>query len=129
VFDYHDLLPHAEWGTHAGLLTRYGDVRPLVDAVDDRFVIMGHGEEVALSFDASVLRELTAGWTRTFFFYANGFEKGYELATPSADTVGPLPFQAMGSYPYDPSRAPAGTAAIEYQDEWSTRPPFLRRAP
>ena len=125
-FDYQDIQPTAEWGTHAGLLTRYGNVGDLLESIDDRLVIMGHGEEVALEFDAARLPPLRNGWTRTWFFYANGFEKGYEITSAHAETVGPLPFQGMSAFPYDPARAPADPSYLEYQMEWNTRPPFLR---
>lgn len=126
VFDYHDVLPQADWGTHAGLLTRYGDVRPLLSAVDDQLVVMGHGEEVALEFDAGQQPPPTPGWQRTYFFYANGFEKGYEITSAHADTVGPLPFQGMSALPLAADAAPRGLPYLEYLLEWNTRPPFLR---
>ena len=40
------------WNQHPGLYTRYGDVPRLVDAVDDRFVILGAGDALTLRFDA-----------------------------------------------------------------------------
>ena len=126
VFDYEDPQPEADWGTHAGWLTRYGDVRPLVVAVDSRFVVMGHGEEVALTFDGASLPPLGEGWRRTFFFYANGFEKGYELHSAHAETVDPLPYQGMPGYPHDESRAPRDTDYERYLFDWNSRPAFLR---
>jgi Flp pilus assembly protein TadD len=126
VFDYQEIEPEADWGTHAGLLTRYGDVRPLVAAPDSHVVVMGHGEELALEFDASAQSPLRAGWQRTYFFYGNGFEKGYEISSAHADTVGPLPFQGMRAFPFSASEAPDDPAYVEYQMEWNTRPPFLR---
>jgi Flp pilus assembly protein TadD len=129
IFDYHDVLPEADWGTHAGLLTRYGDVRALLVAPDNRMVVMGHGEEVALQFDASRLTPVRGGWQRTYFFYANGFEKGYEITSAHADTVGPLPFQGMPAFPFAAEAAPRDLRYLEYQDDWNTRPPFLRVTP
>lgn len=126
VFDYQRLEPEADWGTHAGWLTRYGDVRALLDAADDRMVVMGHGEEVALRFDGRSLRPLRPGWTRTWFFYANGFEKGYEITSAHAETVDPLPFQGMPGFPFDPTGAPVDPAYLQYQFDWNTRPAFLR---
>ncbi len=100
IFDYHDPLPQADWGTHAGLLTRYGDVRALLAAPDNHLVVMGHGEEIALEFDGHQQAPPPDGWQRTYFFYANGFEKGYEITSAHADTVGPLPFQGMPAFPF-----------------------------
>ena len=42
----------AMWDPTPGLYTRYGEVGELLDAVDDRFVIMGAGDEARLRFDA-----------------------------------------------------------------------------
>ena len=125
-FDYTRVLQHADWGTHAGFLTRYGDVLTLLSSRDDRFVVMEHGEEVALSFDAGRLPPLAPGWKRTFFFYSDGFEKGFELHSAQAETVEGLPFHAMESYPYDPQTGPREEAYWRYLIEWNTRPSYIR---
>jgi hypothetical protein len=126
VFDYTQIEPYSEWGTHEGMLTRYGDVRSLLEKTDDQFVVMEHGEEVAVSFDAKPLPWLPQGWKRTFFFYSNGFEKGYELHSACSQTVDPLPFQEMGSYPNNRIRDLSDVAYWEYLLEWNTRPSFIR---
>ncbi len=101
-----------DYANVVGYYTKYGDVRPLLDAADDRFVIMCHGDEVSLEFDAEQLSELPEGWKRDFIFAAKGF---YKMARPGrayAYSVDPLPFYGMrddmsangvGYYPYDPS--------------------------
>ena len=127
VFDYTHIDPNSEWGTHEGMLTRYGDVRPLLNRADDQFVVMEHGEEVALSFDGHQLPPLPSGWRRTFFLYSNGFEKGYEIYSAKSQTVDPLPFQGVDNYPNDRVRELTDAAYWEYLLEWNTRPSFLRR--
>ena len=52
-----------------GRYTREGDVRELLVATDDRFVIARSGDQIALSFDAASLPALPEGWTRTFLLY------------------------------------------------------------
>src|SRR5438093_6822428 len=52
AFDYGQIEAESEWSRRDGLFTRFGDVTPLLLGVDDRFVVMGLGLEVALYFDA-----------------------------------------------------------------------------
>ncbi len=84
----------------AGSYTRYGDVLPLVSGFDDRLAIFGSGDEVALDFDPTKLPALPKGWTRDYFFVANGYEKDMDFYAYRGDQVDPLPFRAMGTYPY-----------------------------
>ena len=110
------------------MLTRYGDVKPLVEKVDDRFVVMEHGEEVVLSFDARPLPPLQEGWKRTYFLYSDGYEKGHEIHSATATTVDPMPFHEMEGYPYPGRTASLNTPMHwEYLLEWNTRPSFMRR--
>jgi Flp pilus assembly protein TadD len=127
IFDYSQIDQQSDWGTHAGMLTRYGEVKPLLRESDDQFVVMEHGEEVALSFDASRLPELRPGWKRTFLFYSDGFTKGYELYSGNSETVEPLPFHAMESYWLPGLAYPSDETHREYLLEWNTRPSFIRR--
>jgi tetratricopeptide (TPR) repeat protein len=83
-----------------GTYTRYGDVRPLLSSFDDRFVVFGSGDEVALDFDPSKLPPLLRGWSRDYFFVANGYEKDMDFYAAQGETVDPLPFRGMGTYPY-----------------------------
>ncbi|PYX15714.1 MAG: hypothetical protein DMG87_18090 [Acidobacteria bacterium] len=83
-----------------GAYTRYGDVRPLLSSFDDRFVVFGSGDEVALDFDPSRLPPLPKGWVRDYFFVANGYEKDMDFYAAQGDVVEPLPFRGMGTYPY-----------------------------
>lgn len=127
TYDYGRIDQQADWGTHAGMLTRYGDALPLLARGDDQFVVMGHGEEVALSFDASRLPGLPAGWKRDYLFYSLGYEKSYELHSAESQSVAPLPFRAMKSYPYDKLSYPNDEDHLRYLFEWNTRPGFMRR--
>lgn len=124
VFDYDQIGQEAEWSTHSGMLTRYGDVRSLLRSSDDHFAIMGHGDEIALSFEASHLPPLPAGCRRTFLFYSRGFEKGYSALTA---TVEPLPFEGMKFTPLAPAASLHATRRSSYHYEWNTRPSWQRR--
>jgi len=117
----------------AGNYTRYGDVRELLRAADDRFVVFGSGEGVRLEFDPRRLPPLPAGWTRDYFFFADGFEKDMDFYAAHAFTVEPLPHHTLLPYPYPPAaQYPDDPAHLFYELEYNTRqrsgrlPPSLR---
>ncbi|HET7346396.1 MAG TPA: hypothetical protein VFJ10_03655, partial [Acidobacteriaceae bacterium] len=71
---------------------------------------------------ANALPPLPSGWTRDYFFYANGFVKDMDYWESSPFTVGPMPFQAMSTYPYPAGEHyPAGAASDAYWLKWNTR--------
>ncbi|MDX1579004.1 MAG: hypothetical protein R3266_10980, partial [Gemmatimonadota bacterium] len=71
-------------------------VLELLREPDDRYVIFGPGDEIAVSFPA--LPPPPAGSTRTFFLYSDGFLKDADLNTRLGDRVGPLPRHGQISY-------------------------------
>ncbi len=105
----------------AGAYTRYGDVRPLLDSVDDKFVVFGSGDEVALDFDPAKLPGLQRGWVRDYFFVANGYEKDMDFYAYRGDTVDPLPFRGMRTYPYPGQSFPSDSEHLNYLLEYNTR--------
>jgi hypothetical protein len=105
----------------AGAYTRYGDVRPLLGAVDDKFVVFGSGDEVALDFDPAKLPTLPRGWVRDYFFVANGYEKDMDFYAYRGDTVDPLPFRDMRTYPYPGQSFPSDAEHLNYLLEYNTR--------
>src|SRR5580698_8926275 len=108
--------------THpTGNYTRYGDVLPLVRDFDDRLVVFGSGEEVALDFDPANLPALPSGWTRDYFFLANGYEKDMDFYSYDWTHVDPLPFRDMGTYPYPGKSFPLDDAHLNYLLEYNTR--------
>jgi tetratricopeptide (TPR) repeat protein len=105
----------------AGAYTRYGDVRPLLDSIDDKFVVFGSGDEVALDFDPAKLPALPRGWVRDYFFVANGYEKDMDFYAYRSDTVDPLPFRDMRTYPYPGRSFPTDAEHLNYLLEYNTR--------
>ncbi len=105
----------------AGAYTRYGDVRPLLDSIDDKFVVFGSGDEVALDFDPASLPALPHGWVRDYFFIANGYEKDMDFYAYRGDTVDPLPFRDMETYPYPDKSFPSDAEHLNYLLEYNTR--------
>jgi hypothetical protein len=117
LYDYHR-LENVALTRQSGLLTRLGDVTELLRGRDDRFVILGPGDEVAVRFDASKLPDLPAGWTRSFVLKTEGYVKACGPLVMTGGSVEPLPFRAMSRFPY-----PAGESHpdAEYRKRWNTR--------
>ena len=105
-----------------GSYTHFGDVTPLLESVDDRFVVFGSGEEIAAEFDAEKLPALPAHWKRDYFFYANGFVKDMDWWDASPFTVAQMPFHGMSTYPYPASENyPDDAASLDYRLNWNDR--------
>jgi hypothetical protein len=106
----------------AGTYTRYGDVLPLLTALDDKLVVFGSGDEVSLAFDPAHLPALPQGWVRDYFFAANGYEKDMDFYAAEGNFVAPLPFLRMGDYPYPPGKSfPFDDEHVNYLLEYNTR--------
>jgi tetratricopeptide (TPR) repeat protein len=105
----------------AGAYTRYGDVLPLLRSIDDKFVVFGSGDEVALDFDPAKLPVLPRGWVRDYFFVANGYEKDMDFYAYHGETVDPLPFRKMETYPYPGKLFPSDAEHMNYLLEYNTR--------
>ena len=58
-FDY-GKSGEAPWLPIQGFLTRFGDVLPLLTGVDDRYVVMGPGDEATVDFGRRA--PSTRGW-------------------------------------------------------------------
>jgi tetratricopeptide (TPR) repeat protein len=121
-FIYEDVSRTGPFGRQAGQYTATGNVLPLLTHGDDRFAIFGSGDDVALEFDPSSLPPLPAGWSRDYFFYADGYAKDMDFYSAYSDTVEPLPFHAMGQYPYGTAlRYPDSVSYLAYRLGFNTR--------
>jgi hypothetical protein len=81
----------APWKTHRGEYTRLGDVLDLLRAVDDRYVVLSHGEAINAEFPAQGLPPLPAGWTRDWLLHVDGFGKDMDIHSEHPDNLEPLP--------------------------------------
>ena len=123
AFDYSEVSPTSMWNPTHGLYTRYGDVRALLEEVDDRFVIMGSGDEIRLRFAVSTLPGLPRCWARDFLLFVDGWAKDADLNTAFSQTVEPLPFHVMSQYPYPAGeRYPDDEDHRRYRALYNTRP-------
>ena len=122
LFDYQKVTTDAQWRDLAGYYTRYGDVNPLLQEVDDMYVILNAGDEITVEFDASRLPVLKPGWVRDFILYSDGWDKDGDINTLTSQTVEPLPFHGMSAYPYpDTEHYPDDPAYRRYRLEYNTR--------
>jgi Tfp pilus assembly protein PilF len=85
------------WRDLEGFHTRFGDVRELLQKVDDRYVIMNAGDELGLTFAESVAPP-PAGWVRDFILVGDGWEKDGDYNTVASRTVLPLPTHRSPKY-------------------------------
>ena len=84
------------WRDLEGYYTRFGDVRALVDRVDDRYVIMNAGDELQVRFPEQPAPP--AGWRRDFVLIGDGWEKDGDYNTGHSQTVLPLPEHGTPDY-------------------------------
>ena len=119
-YDHPDPAPLARM---AGMLTRHGDVVPLLRADDDQFCTVGPGDEVRLEFDATRLPALREGWTRRYVLRSFGYCKDADPYTAGSDTVEPLPWRGMPPFPFAPGTIrPAESTHDAFVRTWQTRP-------
>jgi tetratricopeptide (TPR) repeat protein len=118
--NYEKVLNDGRWKYFSGSFTRTGDVKPLLNQIDDVFIISKTGDELVLSFDA--LPEPPDGRKYTFLLYADGYSKEMDINSGSPDAVLPLPFKRMKKYPYGADeRFPMTEEKRRIYDEYTTR--------
>jgi Tfp pilus assembly protein PilF len=121
-YDYARVSTIVPWKLMPGRYTREGDVRELLGAADDFFVVSRPGDALSLAFDAAALPALPAGWTRTFLLHSVGYSKEMDPHSASPDQAAPMPFRTMTRYPYAaPERYPDTPAHRAYVERWNTR--------
>ncbi|MCM2263846.1 MAG: CxxxxCH/CxxCH domain-containing protein [Desulfuromonadales bacterium] len=99
-----------------GKFTRYGDVTPLLSSSDDKFVIMREGDKVDVSFP--VPDQPQSGFARSFFVKSDLYYKSLRVT----NTVEPLPFHGMSSFPYPATESyPEDADHQQYLQEYNTR--------
>lgn len=122
AFDWQRVRTGSPWLPFPGRYTRYGDVRELLLAPDDRSVILAPGDAMELVFDASALPAPPEGWRRTVFLESHGWDKDADRNTWEGQQLEPLPFRAMSGYPHAPGESyPETPFHRQYREEWLTR--------
>ncbi len=104
------------WRDLIGFYTRVGDVRELLSAVDDRYVIMNAGDEIAMKFRAP--EGPPPGWKRDFIWVCDGWAKDGDLNTRFSKTVLPLPAHDLNSYVTPPGRLEDDPVYRRFPQDW-----------
>ncbi len=117
---HYDILQESDlrWHDQEGYATRYGDVRELLENVDDRYVITTPGDELRLKFTA--LPPPASGWTRDFVLICDGWVKDGDYNTTFAKTILPLPYHGMKDYVLPPGTLEADHAYQLHPSDWLT---------
>jgi hypothetical protein len=106
------------WRDLAGYYTRFGDVRELLVATDDRYVIANAGDELALRFAAPP--PPPPGWTRSFVLAGAGWNKDGDYNTAYSKTVRPLPSNSQSTYTAAPGKLADDPVYRRHAEDWRT---------
>jgi tetratricopeptide (TPR) repeat protein len=104
------------WRDLIGYYTRYGDVRELVNKIDDRYVIVNSGDELSLRF--SEQPPPPAGWVRDFVIVGDGWIKDGDYNSTFSKTVLPLPYHAKNEYTTRPGRLEDEWVYRQHPEDW-----------
>jgi hypothetical protein len=119
LFDYNRLRGTApRWRDMIGYYTRHGDVYELLKAFDDRYVIVGAGDELRLKFPEAA--PPPAGWVRDYVIVGNGWIKDGDLNSTFSKTVLPLPSRATKDYNVPPRALEDDPVYQRHQEDWQT---------
>jgi len=105
-----------QWRSLEGYYTRYGDVRELLDKIDDRVVIVNSGDELRMRFPA--VPPPAAGWTRDYVFIGDGWMKEGDYNFQFSRTVLPMPYHALKSYTAPPASLERDSAYRLHPSDW-----------
>ena len=114
---YHALEGTApRWRDLIGYYTRFGDVRELLQAVDDRYVIMNAGDELVIRFVAPP--PPPAGWRRDFVLIGDGWNKDGDYNTTFSKSVLPLPAHDQPDYTTPPGDLEDDPVYRRHPQDW-----------
>ena len=103
------------WRDLEGYYTRYGDIKELLEKVDDRYVIMNAGDEIRMKFKAP---QVAPGMVRDFVLVGDGWVKDGDLNTTFSKTVMPLPAHDISDYSHIAARLEDDPAYKKHPTDW-----------
>ena len=104
------------WRDLIGYYTRYGDVRELIQSIDDRYVIVNSGDELSLRFPEQP--PAPVGWVRDFVIKGDGWIKDGDYNSTFSKTVLPLPYHAKNEYTAHPRALEDEWVFRQHPDDW-----------
>lgn len=115
--DYNKIASTGQvWRDLEGYVTRYGDVRELLQGIDDRMAIVNAGDELVLRFRAP--DPPPPGWKRDYIMIGDGWVKDGDFNTLYSKTVLPLPYHGMKNYDRPPGTLEADPAYRRHPEDW-----------
>ena len=115
--EYHRLASTGQaWRDLSGYYTRFGDVRELLAAVDDRYVIANAGDELRLRFPARPAP--AGGYARDYVLVGNGWIKDGDYNSQFSKTVLPLPSRDREYYTTPPTRLEDDPVYRRFPEDW-----------
>jgi tetratricopeptide (TPR) repeat protein len=117
VPDYNQLEGTAQkWRDLIGYCTRHGDVRELLEKIDDRMAITNAGDELRLQFLEQP--PPLAGWKRDYVTIGDGWIKDGDYNSVFSKTVLPLPYHGMQDYTVPPGKLEDDPAYRRHPADW-----------
>jgi hypothetical protein len=117
VPDYYRLFSTKQaWRDLEGYYTRFGEVGELLQAIDDRYVIVASGDEMSFRFPE--LPPPAAGFVRDFILMGDGWIKDGDYNSTFSKTVQPLPHHAQSEYETKPGKLEDEVVYKRFREDW-----------
>jgi hypothetical protein len=116
-YDHVTATPNDIFAYQYGKFTKYGDVTPLLQNTDDKYVVMRHGDQMDITFPVPAIAE---GQERSFMLFNDDYYKHARLGM-LGKTTDPLPYNGMTSYPGSADPHVNDADYQNYKDTWNTR--------
>ncbi|MBL8892823.1 MAG: VCBS repeat-containing protein [Planctomycetaceae bacterium] len=116
-FDAKDIATESVWPPVQGGMSPHGLVTELLNAQDNRLVVLGTGDAVELRFSVPEAT-IPPGYRRTFLFYSVGYDKDSDLHTLEGQRIGPMPTNEMVAYPDYAAGGTTNDPAYPRQQNW-----------